>query len=345
MGNEHEPMTTELVTEPVSAIEAQSRAEYDVQIATAQRYPKHSTPQQIARFQSDSTALATIDEETAESCLYSTVRKPMHRGGKQLKTGPSIRLAEIVASRYGNLRFGYRVTEVGATSVTVQGIAHDLEANVSGSSEVRRRILTREGKRYSEDMIIITCNAAGSIAIRNAIFKVVPAALIRPVFEAAINRAMGGEATIQERRAKALAKFAAMGIEQARVLKAVGRHALDDVTFEDLVALVGIYSSIKGGELSPEDAFPEEKKPEVAVPPKVPEKKPPKPPKPAEPKQAPEPEAKPEQAVADTRDTFNALWPAAKRKQWSMEQLGEALESNGPDVTALELGVDLEPEG
>src|SRR4030095_13145064 len=81
-----------LQPQPINAIEAISRAEIDVQIATAKRYPRVLT-----QVKQDMLEMATIDEETAAACFYS-----VPRGSKNI-VGPSIRLAEIAFSCYGNV--------------------------------------------------------------------------------------------------------------------------------------------------------------------------------------------------------------------------------------------------
>src|SRR5689334_11587126 len=89
--------TTMELVEP-SAMEAIQRAEIDVQIATAKRYPR-----QLSLVKSHMMSFATLDQETAEACFYN-----LPRGGKNIQ-GPSVRLAEIAVSCYGNLRAGSRI--------------------------------------------------------------------------------------------------------------------------------------------------------------------------------------------------------------------------------------------
>jgi hypothetical protein len=56
------------------------------------------------------------------------------RGGKKIE-GPSVRMAEVVAYSWGNLRVDARIATGGAKTVTAVGTAFDLERNVA----VRRR--------------------------------------------------------------------------------------------------------------------------------------------------------------------------------------------------------------
>jgi len=106
-----------------------------------------------------------MDVETAQSMGYA-----LQRGGKPI-TGPSVHLAKLVVSNWGNMRTEAKVVEVTDKEVVSRGIAWDLEANTASSFEVRRKITDKYGKRFNDDMITVTGNAANSIAYRNAVFQ------------------------------------------------------------------------------------------------------------------------------------------------------------------------------
>jgi hypothetical protein len=241
------------ITAP-TALEAQTRAEYDVAVVTAHRFPRS-----ITKFRTAALSMATIDADVAASCFYRLSRRGSE-GSKAIE-GPSVRFAEIVANAYGNLRFGARIVEIGEKEVVAQGVAHDLENNVSTSTEVRRRITTKHGQRFGDDMIAVTCNAACSLALRNAIFKAVPFALAKPIYEQAKKVAVGDAKTLGERRSKALAAFAAMGITGPRVFARLGVAGADEITLAHVEELIGLHTAIKDGELDPDAEFPEATKP------------------------------------------------------------------------------------
>jgi len=241
----------ELETVVCSALEAQVKAEIDISIATARRYPRSLTA-----FRQKATTMATSDPDIAGSCFYKLSRKG-DEGSKSIE-GPSVRFAEIVAAAYGNLRFGARVIEVQENVVIAQGVAHDLENNVSTTTEVRRRIVNKYGKRYSEDMINTTCNAACSIALRNAIFKTVPLALAKPIYDQAKKAAIGDVKTIGERRTAMLKKFSELGVIAARIFAKLDIKGSDDIGLEHLENLIGFYTAIKDGEETVESVFPEQ---------------------------------------------------------------------------------------
>lgn len=161
-----------------SALESMERAQTDVQITTAKRFPRT-----LSTVKKNMMEFATLDEETAASCFYTLTRKGRD-GAKQIQ-GPSVRMAEIALSCYQNVRAGARIIANDGKTITAQGVCHDLQNNVSVSVEVKRRITDKSGNAFSEDMQVVTGNAACAIALRNATFKVIPGALIHPVYEAA----------------------------------------------------------------------------------------------------------------------------------------------------------------
>lgn len=230
-----------------TALSTLLRAEIDTQISTAKSYPRS-----LKTFKARATSMATLDEETAGSMFYS-----LPRGGKRIE-GPSARFAEIAAAAWGNMRFGSRVVNVDERMLTSQGVCHDLESNNVITIEVQRRITDKNGKRYNDDMIVMTGNAAGSIALRNAVLKVIPKAYWNPVFMEARKIAIGDARTLVTRRQQAFEYFAKLGVDAARVLAVLEKHSIDDVDLEDLETLTGLRTAIKDGDTSLEEAFPTE---------------------------------------------------------------------------------------
>ena len=100
-------------------------------------------------------------------------------------------MAEIALASYQHVKAGSRIIADDGKFIVAQAVVHDLENNVSVSIEVHRRVTSKSGARYSDDMIAVTGNAACSIALRNAVFRVVPRALITPIYEAAKRVAVG----------------------------------------------------------------------------------------------------------------------------------------------------------
>lgn len=229
-----------------SSLELIQRAEIDMQVATAKKYPR----KEISVIKKRMMDFATLDEETAEACFYS-----LPRDGKTIQ-GPSVRLAEIAVSCYGNLRGASRVIGNDGRFLTSQGACHDLENNNLISVEVMRRITDKKGKTYSEDMQMTAGNAANSIAFRNAVFKVVPSALWRPVYEQARLVAVGTATTLVSKRQKMIKRLNSMEVDTPRILVRLGRAAVEDITLADLEVLIGAGTAIRDGDTSVDEAFP-----------------------------------------------------------------------------------------
>jgi len=228
-----------------SNVEAMTRGEIDIQITTAKAYPRS-----IEQFRKKALGMATIDEDTAASCVYK-----IPRDNKMIEGG-TVRLAEIVAAAYGNLRVQGRVVSEDERNVTLSGGAWDIENNVLYSVEVRRRITRKDGSRFSDDMVNTTANAGISIAVRNALFRAVPHTYTKEIIEQCKLVARGSAATLGTRRQKALDWFLAEAkIEAKRVFAGLGIRGIEDITIEHLETLQGIRTAIREGELTPEDAF------------------------------------------------------------------------------------------
>jgi len=235
------------VIEGSTALEAQTRGEIDIQIATARKYPRS-----VRSFLMRTKELVGVDEETAASCFY---RLP--RGGKILE-GPSIRLAEIVASTWGHMRVEARIVEQDARFIKVRAVAWDLESNYAAAQEVTRRITDKNGKTYSDDMIAVTANAAMSIGLRNAINRVVPRTYTNAFVFLAKQVAVGDLATLSQRRGQSLDYFAKLGVPNDRVFKTIGVAGIEEITLDHLATLKGLATAIKEGTTSVDDAFPEQ---------------------------------------------------------------------------------------
>ena len=220
------------------------REEVDIQIATARRFPRS-----LKSFLQKTMTMATLDEETAASCFYS-----LKRGGKLIE-GPSIRLAEIAASSWGNIRFSGRVVAEEHDCVVAVGTAHDLETNVVTSIEVRRRILDRDGKRFNSDMIVTTGNAATAIAMRNVIFKIIPKSYIDTIWAAAKKVAVGDATTLITRRQKALEHFQKMGVSKELVLQYLEKTGIEEIGLNEIEKLLGLIQALKDGETTIEKVF------------------------------------------------------------------------------------------
>lgn len=217
------------------------RANVDSQIATAKQYPRD-----LRRAINNSIAMATLDVPTAQSCGYA-----LPRGGKPI-TGPSVHLAKLIVSNYGNIRAEAKVVQITDKQVISRGTCWDLENNVATAFEVRRSIVGRSGQRFSDDMITVTGNAANSIAYRNAVFSVIPKAITDKVYQAAqhtITGDLSDEDKIIARRKKCIDFFKdEFGISEQEVVMLCGKQTVNQIKANEIALLLGITQSLTDGD-------------------------------------------------------------------------------------------------
>jgi len=219
----------------------------DSQIATAKAYPRN-----VSKAIDNCIATIVRSKDVAESCVYTVPR------GKGKISGPSVNLAKIMMQFYGNFRAGARVVEIEHKTLTSEAVAFDIENNVSVKIQVKRSIFGKDG-RYNDDMIVITGNAANAIALRNAIFAVIPRVFVDQVYSAAEKKIIGdvsSEAKLLEARNRAVQALKdRYGVTEKEILNAIGKESVDFITKEDLVTLAGIDTSIKDGDTNVDLAF------------------------------------------------------------------------------------------
>jgi hypothetical protein len=232
----------------ISTVQAQDAAAVNSQVATARQFPRN-----LSRAKATINAIVVMDKDTATACGYAVPRE-----GKSI-TGPSVHLANIVAQAYGNIRVETKVVEVGEKTVTCQATAWDLETNYAVRQEVIRKITGKNGKRYSEDMIILTANAGCAIARRNSIFAVVPKPLWQGGYEAAQQFIVGDisdeNKLIKRRKQVVDAMIEAYGISEADILKALGLRQITQIKGEEIKILIGYGQSIKDGDSTVDQIF------------------------------------------------------------------------------------------
>lgn len=226
-------------------IQQQTQAEVDLMVATANRYPRS-----VEACKQQAITMATSTPEIAESCFYVLERRGKD-GQKVFIDGPSIRLAEILASTWGNIRCESKIIEEAEKHVTARSTVWDMERNVLYAQEVRRGIVTSKGRRYGTDMINVTCNAAISLALRNTLFRVVPKSIIDEVYREARKAAQGDTRTIAERRQVLLSSFKKFGIDKEHIEYFLGK-SVKDIDEDDLVKMRGVYNVIKDGGMTPD---------------------------------------------------------------------------------------------
>lgn len=255
---ENESSSIQIQTVASESLSTIIKAEIDSAVATARAFPRS-----LKVFQDRAMSMATFNEDIAASCSYA-----VPRDGKSIE-GPSVRLAEIICSSFGNIRAGSRVISNDGKIITAQGICHDLETNNCVTVEVQRSILKKNGQQFSESLQVTVGNAACAIAYRNAVFKVVPAALCQDIYDKAKEVARGTAETLVKRRDKAVEYFKSLTIDgkpikDAQICEVLGIKKVEDIDLDKLSILTGMKSAIKNGEDTVASLF-EKKKDAVSL--------------------------------------------------------------------------------
>ena len=230
-------------------LQAINRAEIDIQISTAKQYPRD-----INAVLNKIETYATMDKETAEECFY-VLRREDKQGNQNIIEGLSVRMAEIIAGAWGNLRVQARIIGNDGRQITAQAICHDLETNFAVSKEVKRSILTKKGHTFSEEMQVVTGNAASSIAFRNAVLAVIPKAVTRKVINHVKLVSLGQAIDLETSRKNCLTNLAKAGVNEKMVLFYLGKNSVADIDNEAIFVLRGTWNAIKEGTASVQECF------------------------------------------------------------------------------------------
>lgn len=244
-------MSQELIIKDTGII---ARAELDVQINTAKAYPRDTN--QCIEY---AIQLATLDEATAQSCFYCLMRKEKDGSKKEIR-GASIRLAEIMMCAWGNIHAATRIIENDGRHITAEGVAWDLQSNVKSAmqNKVSIRFGEKDGKggyTANTDMQTVLSNAASAKALRNAIFKVVPKALVDRVLERAMTFSVGNEERMAAKRDEIFEKLKNHQISEKTILDFYEKKNREEITRDELRQLIGLCTAITEGLISAKNAF------------------------------------------------------------------------------------------
>lgn len=243
-------MQTEIIeVKQADMLQAINRAEVDIQISTAKQYPRdlNVTLNKIATY-------ATMDKETAEDCFYVLRRKDKD-GQVNVIEGLSVRMAEIIAGAWGNLRVQTRIIGNDGRMITAQAICHDLETNFAVSKEVKRRITDKNGRTFSEDMQVVTGNAAASIAFRNAVLAVIPKAVTKKVINEVRKVALGQSIDLEQSRQNVIAYFAKLGVSQEQIFRYLDVKSIEEIDKQMIFELRATANAIKEGTTTVKETF------------------------------------------------------------------------------------------
>ena len=226
-----------------------ARATQEVQAAMviAKRFPRD----QMAAY--DRIMKACERPNLAKEAVYAYPK------GGQMVTGPSIRLAEVLAQNWGNLEFGIRELSQAHGKSDVLAFAWDLETNTRQVKEfsVPHQRYTKKGTKVLSDPREIYEHMAnmGARRMRACILGIIPG----DISDAAVAKCeetleKGDGRPLEDRIRDMLVVFREMGITKGMLEERLG-HNLDVTTNVELTNLGKIYRSLKDGMSGREDWF------------------------------------------------------------------------------------------
>jgi len=188
----------------------------------------------------------------AESAVYQ-----YSRGGSDV-SGPSIRLAEAIASAWGNLQFGVREVEQRNGESTCEAFAWDVESNtrVVKSFKVSHIRHTKKGDTMltdPRDIYEMVANQ-GARRVRACILGIIPGDVVEDAVRQCETTLNAKADTTPEGLKKVADAFAEYGVT-VKQLEARIQRRWDSITAAQIVGLRKIIVSLRDGMSKPEDWF------------------------------------------------------------------------------------------
>ncbi|HAT1964741.1 TPA: hypothetical protein JAG59_002031 [Legionella pneumophila] len=188
----------------------------------------------------------------AEQAMYAYPR------GGTLVTGPSIRMAEVLARCWGNCRVGITIRSQDSDKTEARAYAYDLQSNymVDQDFTVPHKRTTKKGvqKLTDEREIRELVANIGSRIMRGCILRLIPGDIVEDAVEQVKKTLISSDVPIAEQIKKMVSAFDELGVKVEHLEKRLG-HKLDATIPQEIVTLKGIYKSIKDGMASREDFF------------------------------------------------------------------------------------------
>jgi hypothetical protein len=200
-----------------------------------------------------------IKEACSRKSLAEVSQYTYRRGGQNI-SGPSIRLAEVIAQSWGNISHGVVELEQKYGESTAMAFAWDLETNTRAEKifTVKHEIKLKDGslKKLSDprDIYELVANY-GARRQRNCILSVIPKDITDKAVEECDKTLLGDNTgPISDRIMRMLDKFKDHGVTK-EMIEARAGYRVDIFTEQDLLELSKVYNSLKDGMGKREDYF------------------------------------------------------------------------------------------
>ena len=246
-------------TQAMSTVQSDSQraiAEVQAALVIAKQFPRNP----IEAY--DRVMNACQRPGLAQSAVYSYAR-----GGTSV-TGPSIRLAEMLAQNWGNIQYGIRELSSENGESTVEAFAWDVETNTRQTKvfQVPHIRYTRQGtKKLTDprDIYELVANN-GARRLRACILGVIPGDVVDAAVDQCEKTIHASADTSPEGVQKLIKAFEQFGVSKDDIEGFIQRR-VDAITPANVVSLRKIFTSLRDGMSSAKDWFKGAKTVEVAA--------------------------------------------------------------------------------
>lgn len=246
-------------TQAMSTVQSDSQraiAEVQAALVIAKQFPRNP----IEAY--DRVMNACQRTGLAQSAVYSYAR-----GGTSV-TGPSIRLAEMLAQNWGNIQYGIRELSSENGESTVEAFAWDVETNTRQTKvfQVPHIRYTRQGtKKLTDprDIYELVANN-GARRLRACILGVIPGDVVDAAVDQCEKTIHANADTSPEGVQKLIKAFEQFGVSKDDIEGFIQRR-VDAITPANVVSLRKIFTSLRDGMSSAKDWFKGAKTVDVAA--------------------------------------------------------------------------------
>lgn len=235
----------------IAAMESRESQQVQVAMMAAKRFPRD-----------EKQCLDKILNSCCRENLASQAIYQFARGGTDI-AGPSIRLAEAIAGKWGNVEYGWRELdrhkdESGAGVSSIECYAWDMETNtrVPRVFSVRHWRDTKQGGYAIKDErdVYELCANQAARRLRACILAVIPGDIVEEAMRQCDATLAASADTGPEAQKKIVTSFSQIGVTKAQIEGKIQRR-MDSITAAQVITLRKIMSSLRDGMSSPEDWF------------------------------------------------------------------------------------------
>lgn len=229
-------------------VKQKALAEVEAAVFMAKRFPRD-----------EQQAFNNIMKSCTRPSLAEVAVYEYPRGGTKV-TGPSIRLAEAVATAWGNIQYGFDELERSAGVSIVKAYAWDIESNVKREinfSVTHKRDTKDGGYALTSERDIYELIANQSMRrVRNCILGVIPGDIIDKAMEKCQNTLKNGhKEPLADRIRSMVSAFESDYQVKVPMLEAYIGCKVEAFTENDFNRLKRVYVSLRDGMVKREEVF------------------------------------------------------------------------------------------